>query len=154
MKEINIFNVATYFLKIVDRDAGSTITPLKLQKILYYAQGFYLAKHDVELFVEDFQAWAHGPANVEIYNKYKQFGYSAIEEPKENIPDIKEETKNFLFEIWKTFGIYDGKFLEELTHAETPWLEARKGCKPGENCTTVISKESMKEFFKLKLNEQ
>ena len=39
MEKVNIFTVANFFLNIVDRDSGSTITPLKLQKILYYAQG-------------------------------------------------------------------------------------------------------------------
>ena len=59
-------------MKIVDRESGSTITPLKLQKILYYAQGYYLAMYDEALFPEDFQAWAHGPANEQIYEKYKE----------------------------------------------------------------------------------
>ena len=53
---LTIFDVANFFLKIVDRDSGTTITPLKLQKILYYAQGYHLAYYDKELFSEDFQA--------------------------------------------------------------------------------------------------
>ncbi len=154
MDKVNIFNVANFFLKIVDRDAGSTITPLKLQKILYYAQGFYLAKYDQELFSEDFQAWAHGPANEEIYNKYKSYGFNAIEEPSfAEIPIFDGDLNDFLSDIWATFGIYDGKYLEKLTHNETPWIEARKGYQPGEACSVIISKDSMKAFFKKKLYE-
>ena len=151
--EITIFDVADFFLKIVDRDSGSTITPLKLQKLLYYAQGYYLAMHDKALFNEDFEAWAHGPANPKIYEKYKEYGYDAIDAP-EKTPELSKDIVNFLYDIWATFGIFDGKYLEELTHKETPWINARKGCEPGSTCHNVITKESMKKFFKEKLNEQ
>ncbi len=155
MKKINIFDIAEFFLNIVDRDAGSTITPLKLQKILYYTQGYYLAMNDKELFKEDFEAWAHGPANPEIYDTYKKYGHGAIDAPEiNNVPSFNEDLVDFLYSIWNTFGIYDGKYLENMTHNETPWIEARKGYQPGEACSNVISKESMKVFFKTKLNEE
>lgn len=151
--ELNIFNIAKFFLDIVDRDSGSAITPLKLQKILYYAQGFYLAMYDTELFTEDFQAWAHGPANPEIYEEYKVYGCTIIDAPKkEEIPIFDDKVVGFLYDIWNTFGIYDGKYLEELTHNEEPWKNARKGYEPGEKCSEIISKESMKIFFKTKIN--
>lgn len=153
LKKIKIEDIADAFLRIVDRDSGSTITPLKLQKILYYAQGYYLAMNDKPLFDDDFQAWAHGPVNPKIYNEYKSYGYSLIDYPKGEAANIKENILEFLYTIWNTFGIYDGKYLEEMTHNETPWIEARKNAKPGEKCTNVIDKESMKKFFKLKLNE-
>ncbi len=147
-RKITIFDVANFFLKIVDRDSGSTITPLKLQKILYYAQGYYLAKFDKPLFNEDFQAWAHGPANPAIYDKYKDYRFESIDEPEEELYDFDEDTSLFLAHIWDAFGIYDGKYLEELTHSEFPWIKARKGYEPGQKCEVVIKKEDMKEFFK------
>ena len=150
---LTIFDVANFFLKIVDRDSGSTITPLKLQKILYYAQGYHLAYYDKELFSEDFQAWAHGPANEEIYEKYKDYGFNSIPSPNEEIPEMEDSKCDFLNDIWQTFGIYDGKYLEEQTHKEKPWIEARKGYAPGEKCQVIITKESMKEFFKSVINE-
>lgn len=152
MNELNIFDVANFFLKIVDRDSGSTITPLKLQKILYYAQGYYLANYDKPLFQEDFQAWTHGPANEGIYDKYKSCKYNTIPMPKEDLPLMDDELNDFLNDIWQTFGIYDGKYLEEQTHKESPWIEARKGYAPGEKCHVIITKESMKRFFKTVIN--
>lgn len=152
-RKIKIVDIAIFFLKVVDRESGSTITPLKLQKLLYYAQGYYLAINNRELFSEDFQAWAHGPANVEIYNKYKIFGSSSIPDTTEEISSLlTENIINFLYDVWNTFGIYDGKYLETLTHQEDPWINARKGYAPGEKCNVVITKESMKIFFKGKLS--
>lgn len=146
-KKMTIFDVANFFLKIVDRDSGSTITPLKMQKILYYAQGYYLGRFGQPLFDEDFQAWAHGPANPEIYDKYREYGSSSIDEPTDDIYNFDENTTNFLLTIWDTFGIYDGKYLEQLTHGETPWINARKGYEPGERCEVIIPKCAMKDFF-------
>lgn len=147
-----IFNVADFYLKIVDRDSGSTITPLKLQKILYYSQGYYLAMNDKELFSEEFEAWAHGPANEAIYNKYRIYGFDSIPEPTDYDINFSKEISDFLNDIWETFGIYDGKFLEIQTHNEEPWIEARKDCKAGEKCKNIISKKSMQLFFKKVLN--
>ncbi|MCR5146159.1 MAG: DUF4065 domain-containing protein [Clostridia bacterium] len=152
MEKLSIFDVANFFLKIVDRDSGSTITPLKLQKILYYAQGYFLAYYNQELFSEDFQAWAHGPANEQIYEKYKKFGFESIPYPNESIPYISNDISDFLTDIWETFGIYDGKYLEEQTHKEDPWIIARNGIAPGERCTNIIEKENMKKFFKKVIN--
>lgn len=148
MSNTSIFDVANYFLKIVDRDSGSTITPLKLQKILYYAQGYYLAKNNKPLFDEDFEAWAHGPANPNIYKKYKKYAYDTIPYPGEDVKNINADTAKFLDYIWDMFGIYDGKYLEELTHNEEPWINARKGYEPGEKCNVIIKKDDMKSFFK------
>ena len=64
-------DVANWFLAKADYEAGDVITPLKLQKLLYYAQGWTLAILNKNLFEEDFQAWTHGPAIPSIYRKYK-----------------------------------------------------------------------------------
>lgn len=153
MVKYRIEDIADFFLKIVDRESESTITPLKLQKILYYAQGYYLAIHDDELFPEEFEAWAHGPVNEEIYNKYRNYGYQSIPEPEYEIKEFSKELIDYLTDIWATFGIYDGKYLEEQTHKEKPWIIARKGYEPGERCNEIITKESMREYFKEVLNE-
>lgn len=152
--KMKIEDIADCFLRIVDRDSGSTITPLKLQKILYYAQGYYLAMYDMPLFNEDFQAWAHGPVNPKIYNNYKEYGYDSINYPSGKAPRIKDDILDFLYKIWDTFGIYDGKYLEGLTHKEEPWISARERarCSSGDNCNEIITKESMRQFFKTKIS--
>lgn len=153
MYNYTIDDIADYFLCIVDRESENLITPLKLQKILYYAQGYHLAIYDRELFPEDFQAWAHGPVNEKIYNKYKDWGYQCIPKPNNTLKEFDEELIDFLNDIWATFGIYDGKYLEEQTHKEEPWILARKGYGPGMKCTVTISKDSMKQYFRKVLNE-
>lgn len=59
---LNCFDVAKYFLAQQDETAGDLISNLKLQKLIYYAQGFHLAISDRPLFPEPIKAWIHGPA--------------------------------------------------------------------------------------------
>lgn len=70
MTKLSIFDAANHFLKNVDRESGSTITTLKLQKIFYYAEGYRLAMIGTPLFDEEFEARDYGPANPDIYDKY------------------------------------------------------------------------------------
>jgi uncharacterized phage-associated protein len=53
--------VADYFITIVGESCGEDLTHLKLQKLVYYAQGFHLGLFDKPLFEEPIEAWAHGP---------------------------------------------------------------------------------------------
>ena len=149
MKDIGVVNVAKYFLSKIDTEAGEVITPLKLQKMIYYAQAWILALNDRIFFQEDFQAWVHGPVIPNLYYQYKKHGYSAI--PKVETFDVSifdDDQLNVLEMVRYAYGRYDAKYLEELTHNESPWKEARGECKVDEICTRVISKESIKSYFK------
>lgn len=58
---LSAIDVAKYLLILVDREAGDAMTQLKLQKLMYIAQGIHLALYDVPLFKEEIEAWQHGP---------------------------------------------------------------------------------------------
>lgn len=139
--------VAKYFIWKASTE-GKKITNKKLQKLLYYAQAWYLALKDKPLFKEDIQAWVHGPAIVSIYNKYRSFGYKYIIEdidPK----DLESLTKDDLLEeVWKVYGKLDAEYLETLTHNESPWQNAREGLNAADASTNVISHKDMREYYK------
>ena len=128
---------------------GKEITPLSLQKILYYAQGFYKAFFGKFLFEDDCQAWVHGPVYVNIYEKYKEFKSANISiDIDYDIEDIiVDEKREILDVIIKYFGYYNGKALEKMSHYETPWINARKGLLPTENSSNIINKEDIKDYF-------
>ncbi|WP_342495088.1 type II toxin-antitoxin system antitoxin SocA domain-containing protein [Bacillus sp. FSL K6-0046] len=125
----NVIDVAEYFISLSKERTRFAITPLKLQKLLYYAQAFSLRDRKATLFTEAIEAWKHGPVVPKIYRRYKDYGYFTIphkefenkglviEEPK--LTDDEIET---ITEVWEQFGHLDGKFLEELTHQEDPWI--------------------------------
>ena len=139
--------VAKFFIWKASTE-GKTITNKKLQKLLYYAQAWYLALKDRPLFREDIQAWVHGPAIQSIYKKYRKFGYENISEeinPKELKSLVKDELLN---EVWKVYGKLDAEYLEALTHNEDPWQLARDGLNSADASTKVISHEDMKRYYK------
>lgn len=126
-----------YLREIEDEDT-EYISNLKLQKLLYYAQGSYLSIYDKPLFKESIEAWRHGPVVYSVYQKYKKFGSSGID--KFDKSDIDKETESLLKEVYKIFGKYSAWGLREMTHQEDPWKET--------DINQVISNEKIKKYFK------
>ncbi|RND00259.1 Panacea domain-containing protein [Lysinibacillus halotolerans] len=135
----DVRDVAKYFISLSTETTKFAITPLKLQKLLYYAQGYYLRETSNPLFNDDLLAWDHGPVNRTIYDEYKRHGYYTI--PREPFDDslLTEKEKEIIKNVWYEYGDLDGKTLEELTHQEDPWLFTKKN--------QVIEKELIKKFF-------
>ncbi|MHC5729865.1 MAG: Panacea domain-containing protein, partial [Nostoc sp.] len=140
-------DVAKYFLCRIDREAGDTMSPLKLQKLVYYAQAWSLVLRDQPLFPEEIQAWPHGPVVYDVWNSYRDYKYTAIPEPEVCELDFSEDEIEVLEEVWNAYGELGARSLENLTHGEQPWIEARKGLDPGEKCQEVISHETMKFYY-------
>ncbi|MFC2018724.1 Panacea domain-containing protein [Chloroflexota bacterium] len=118
---IPAIEVARYFLSLTDEDAGELISNLKLQKLLYYAQGFHLAIFDEPLFTEPLEAWAHGPVVPEVYRHFRDYGSDPIQPEEFDADGPDGETQEFLDEIYSIFGQYSAWKLREMTHDEPPW---------------------------------
>lgn len=114
------------FVRNIENEDTDQISNLKLQKLLYYCQGAFLALKDEKLFEDDILAWTHGPVIEKIYQEYKKFGSNGITE----IPDyevfIDDETDEILRNTYNTFARYSAWGLRNLTHNETPWKETKK----------------------------
>lgn len=141
--------IGKWFMDNTDFEAGSFITPLKLQKLLYYVQAWGLALYDNRVMNESFEAWAHGPVIPETYFQLNKFGYHPID-PNDSFfedAEIDETTIHLLEQIRDIYGIYDGKYLEELTHQETPWIETRGDLSPEARCNAVIPEDTMRKYY-------
>lgn len=128
------------------------ITPLALQKMLYYSQGISLATLGHEFFPEDCQAWVHGPVYSKVYEMFRDFKYNPIDDTRFPLlsgwsTDLTDEERHILDLVLETFGMYSGKVLEHMTHEESPWKEARKGCLEDEPSQTIISKAEIQTYF-------
>lgn len=146
-KNYTALDIAKWFINATDRESGDAITHLKLQKLLYYAQGWALVRLERPLFDEDFQAWAHGPVVPSVYRHFRDTGYQALE-PQPITRKLPREITSLLDSIQESHGIYSAKQLEKMTHAETPWRTARGDLAPEARCSTVITKDSMAIYFK------
>ncbi|MFD2419431.1 Panacea domain-containing protein [Amycolatopsis pigmentata] len=66
----NASTVAKWFVAWAEADDEATLSNLKLQKLLYYAQGHYLALTGRPLFDDEIQAWSHGPVVPAVYRQW------------------------------------------------------------------------------------
>lgn len=145
---IKALDVANYILWLENRFEGSEgITPLKLQKLVYYCQGFHLAMFGKELFPEKIEAWLHGPVVPDLYHHFKKHGDGIVQAPKVlDDNDIGDEQRELLNEVVETYGQFSAWRLRNMTHEESPWKNAYE---PG--CNNEISIGDMKAYFETQL---
>lgn len=109
-------------------ETGLRLTNLKIQKLLYFAHGLMLARHNESLVQETFQAWKYGPVLENLYHALKIFGPSEIlhesifikhweEIPKENTKAYKA-IKDVLDQLG---GLSGGRLIEISHHEAGPW---------------------------------
>ncbi|WP_138435352.1 Panacea domain-containing protein [Marinobacter shengliensis] len=146
-------DVANWFIDKFDKDSGDVITHLKLQKLLYYAEAWTQVILDRSLIEENFEAWAHGPVVREVYNQFSHRGWNPLS-PTDKPPVFDDDIENVLSDIMETYGEASAKTLENMTHQDRPWIEARHGLPPEARCNTVMTKESIKTFFLEKYSDQ
>ena len=145
-------NVAKHFIYLAsqvfvgDNKEREGITNLKLQKILYFAQAYYLAKLGKPLFSDVIEAWEYGPVVSDVYHKYKKHESNTILTETDG-SNISVEDKENLKRIWDLFGGYSAARLVEMAHAHAPWKEAFQ------SKDKEISQKSISEYYKPLLNK-
>ncbi len=146
-KYYRVEDIAEWFLNKnrtqMNFEDAEYITNLKLQKLLYYAQGYFLAKKDIPLFNDDFVAWEHGPVIRKIYNKYKENGANGIKYDKDFKAEINNETERILEEVYNEYSQYSAWKLRNMTHEEEPWRTTPRN--------EIIAKDKIKNYFKTKV---
>lgn len=104
------------------------MTNMKLQKMLYYQQGFHLAYFGEPLFDEEIEAWMYGPVVPSVYDEYKSNGKNGIRLESEFEFEFKSKEEEALFnEVFKVYGVYSALGLMNMTHSEAPWKTLRPG---------------------------
>jgi len=142
--------VADYIISKGIKQTNQSLTNFKLQKILYYSQGFYFKEYNKPLIKEEFKMFRHGVAIKEELERYWEFNFIEIDKTGNKLKDckIKEEDKEFLDEVWNIFKNFTGKQLDYLVQYDLPEefrnynLEIRNIKEP-----EVIAKNSIKYQF-------
>lgn len=139
--------IAKWFIAWAEAE-DDELSNLKLQKLLYYAQGHYLARYGRPLFKDELQAWSHGPVVPEVYHVFKESGSAPI---VLDVNDpftwdrVTDEDAEFLGEVWNTYGGFSAGRLRGMTHEEPPWKESfRTNGERG----AVISSRPLERFFR------
>lgn len=137
------------------------ISNLKLQKILYFIQAYFVMSKEncSPCFYDRIEAWDFGPVVPVAYHEYKQYGSGDIPTvrsyfmfDKDNMWNskrivfqdivIERKDKELMEQVVDKFSDYSATDLVTLTHRQSPWIDAYV---PHQNNEITI--ESIKEFF-------
>lgn len=161
--------VANFFLDIA-RAEGKDLSPMKLQKLVYFAHGWFLGLSDEPLIDEQVEAWPYGPVIPSLYHEFKRFGNEPITEPASELdfddslpggcafrtPSIEDNpagnlkyTREFLKRVWDIYGVYTATQLSNLTHEPgTPWDQLLRRYNGHLPKSTDIPQETIRDYFK------
>lgn len=124
------------------------ITPLALQKALYYIQGFHFAFYRTFLFPEDCQAWTHGPVYRDIYFRYRDYRFDPIEKTTTFDASVFSASEKAICDsVINNLCCYSGKILERFTHNEAPWLTTRGDLPDSAPSDRIIEKSVIGAYF-------
>lgn len=162
MKTYTVDEVANWFL------SKGSMSPKKLQKLVYYAYAWFLTLNndngDLSNFLfnrednfgsNDIKAWVHGAVIPYLWHKYREHGYWEIPQSDENLDDVfDEETLDILNQVWDVYGGYNGNELESIIHKETPWKNARVGLEPFEAGSQSITDQDIYNYYSMGLESE
>jgi uncharacterized phage-associated protein len=142
--------VADYFVRAA-LDRGDGITNLKLQKLLYYAQAWFLAFYDRPVFPEPIEAWVHGPVVAVVFRRFKDYRWNPIAAPagRERVAIGVDAHLN---EVLRVYGSFSATELERMTHFEGPWRAARGGIPDHLPSRAEIPHKLMRDYYRKRLD--
>ena len=118
---VNALNIASFFVE-------KGVSPLQLQKLLYYAQVWYFVKHNDRLFDDDIKAWKFGPVAPNIWQSFKYMRRTdPIPADRLKYHPTPNHLVDHLQQVWNAYGHLSGSQLVDLTHNELPWKMSRIG---------------------------
>lgn len=171
----NSKSIANYFLDLAEKENDHSMTPMKIQKLVYYAQGWHLAVYGRPLIHEQIEAWQYGPVIESLYRTFKFYGKEPVEAKAvrykfptnidedsfdeiesyvatiyndENDVEDPEVTADFLEEIWRVYGGFSGIQLSNMTHTSgSPWDVVAKEYDGDPPKGTDIPQQLIKDYF-------
>jgi len=155
--------IANAFLERAERD-GKKLSNMKLQKLLYFAEGHSHAMRNKRLISDDAQAWDYGPVYPSVYREFSRFGAGSITALAEDETDPANwfnddpdyvpspvptpdnaDVNRFLDAVWNAYKDKSAIALSEMSHvAGGPWAKAR--ARSPRN--SVINDGEVAEYFK------
>jgi len=161
MKRVNIHTMSEYVI-LFCQNVGVSISPLKLQKLLYYIQSWHIAKLDKEQLFDTLpEAWVNGPVYREVYNQFKttffrnenilteldELQLSEQLQLKQSELNLEESQLKLINTVLEAYCKLSDERLVLLTHSEEPWNEARIGLSPIERSENKLSIETIYKYF-------
>lgn len=142
LKDVSAFFIALA-QDMAEMEMGDAMTNLRLQKMLYYAQGWMLKRHGKPLFEESIEAWKLGPVVPACYNWYRGSGSNPLKADMPARDVFTSDEYEVLLDTWDELSKYSTSQLVAMTHeVGTPWDTVWNHSKERE-----ITTERIEQFF-------
>ena len=133
----DILKIAAYITQYHEGKPYS-VTPLKLQKLLYYLKAWGLVSGDLNI-PDEFKKWNYGPVNTTVYYHYKDYHNLPIP-PSKNVKlgfsDLEHKFIDFILDCYSSLNAIS---LSTMTHSEDPWINTSQDA--------TISEKKMKAYY-------
>jgi uncharacterized phage-associated protein len=128
-------------------EVGAPVDPMSLQKLLYYAQAFHLARHGKPLFSNGFEAWKYGPVLPRVWHQYKDSPTPLLPQEDDATTQLPSEIEDELRDTVGFFSRMTPFGLSDATHNEDPWIEARSGYDAHQPSSVPIPDNKIREYY-------
>jgi len=140
-------DIATWIVRYRANN-GALIDPVTLQKMLFYAQAFRLARHGQALLREHFKAWTYGPVIPQVWHHFKSNpGDLVLPNGEKSITISDGKMLDDIKGVVDFFSRFNTFVISDATHHEDPWVEARNGLSDGEHSDNTIKVENIREYY-------
>ena len=143
---LRAIDVANFFISLFNSfEEDNDLTNMKVNKLLYYAQGHSYERFDKPLFTDSIEAWVNGPVINGVYQNLKQHeGNTITKVIGEYDPSVlSDDETDLLLDIAREYGKYSASTLRNMTHESgTPWSKNYTG-----DFHTEIPQEDIAEYF-------
>lgn len=146
--------VARILIQLAEQDMDvdqEPMTNMRLQKLLYYVQGWSLARRGERAFAERLEAWQHGPVVPPLYGRLKDLGKNPIPADRLDEQDIDPDLRAFVASVWEDYRAHSAIKLRHKTHTEDPWKDAWEKRSQPNFCDEEITEEALRAFFSPKV---
>jgi uncharacterized phage-associated protein len=139
----SVFDVANLFVYFSLECGDEPVTNLRLNKLLWFAQGHALARFGTPLFDDNFVAWDYGAVVPAIYQRYKYCGKNPIAVTDDGFDPnnfAEPEIQDFIVEIANAYNKYSTSELVKMSHEQgSPWF--------GTPHSEIIPPDKMQNWF-------
>ena len=127
-----------------ESDSGDGMTNLRLNKLLYFAQGYCLAKYGRPLFMDKIEAWDLGPVVPAVYHQYKGFGKNVIEDSSIDRGNFSNDDFNLILDVYRNMKQFSTASLVDMCHETgSPWHDVYHNVSKGGK----IEQDDIKAYF-------
>ncbi|MFJ8830492.1 Panacea domain-containing protein [Micromonospora aurantiaca] len=122
------------------------VTAMKLEKLVYYCQGWHLARSGSSLFAEPIEAWREGPVVPLLYRHHRQQLYVS-EWPLGDPSLLTEAQRESVRWVAREYGRFSATELSTMTHNELPWRAARGALPESASSSQQLDVDLMRTYY-------